>query len=70
MTGPYPAVAEHPTLQLTESIERADARIRLSCLGMRAADIEPFARALLVDLGVPVDAIRGYCEAMERGEAY
>ena len=70
MTGPDPVATERPFLLPTESIERADARIRLSCLGMRAADIEPFARALLLDLGVPDDVIRAYSEAMERGEAY
>ena len=70
MTGPDPAVTERAFLLPTESIERADARIRLSCLGMRAADIEAYARALLVDLGVPDDVIRAYSQAVERGEAY
>ena len=36
---------------------------------MRAADIEPLARALLLDLGVPDDVIRAYSEAVERGKA-
>jgi len=71
MIGPDPAAVSDRSLPpRRDQIERADARIRLSAWGMRAAEIEPLARELLSDLRVPDGVICDYCQAVERGETF
>ena len=53
-----------------DQIERVDTRVRLSCMGMCAAEIEPLAHELLSGLRVPPAVIRDYSRAVERGEAF
>ena len=53
-----------------DQIERVDTRVRFSCMGMSAAEIEPLAHELLSDLGVPRPVLRDYSRAVEQGEAF